>query len=465
MANDIGLLAYKLFQAAIELPQTERQRFIAAHAGAEPEVAAAAASLLRDFEEGEDREPGSAVNLPEWGRGREGSLVGDWRIEEHIKQGGFGRVYRAWRTVPAGKEEAAIKFLDMAPGEIPRFLRERQTLADLNHEDICKFIDAGTTPGGVPYMVMDYVAGVPITQYCDHRRLTIPERLRLFVKLCKAVEYAHEQRVLHRDLKPANILVTDAGAVRILDFGVAQLLDRGQAVERLTKPGDSPWTRAYASPEQVNGDGLSFATDVYALGVLLYELVTGQRPFSDFALNGADWMQVICERAPRPPSQALLETSEPGSGTTSRISVTSAHSRVYSPRRLSRVLKGNLDAVILKALRKDPAQRYPRADRLRFDIENFLERLPVTARRSSLWERSRNWSSRHRFASIVSVVWAIWLIILLNLGLVRDIEYREQLREEERSMQRLRYLMEDGLPGFEKGLPNDPSTKETRLLA
>src|ERR1039457_1570400 len=139
---------------------------------------------------------------------------------------------------------------------------------------------------------MEYVAGLPITRYCDYHRKTVKERLKLFVRLCAAVEYAHEHQVLHRDLKPANILVTAAGAVRVMDFGIAKLLDLGQgSVERLTKPGEAPWTKAYASPEQLTGEGLSFATDVYALGVLLYELLTGQLPFSDFALSGPDWMR------------------------------------------------------------------------------------------------------------------------------------------------------------------------------
>jgi serine/threonine protein kinase len=467
MANDIQLRAYQLFRAALEKPRAEREDLIAARAASEPEVVAAAIRMLRDFEEGADREPGEAVILPEWASAREGSLVGDWRIEEHLQPGGFGRVYRAWRPAPGGKEEAAIKFLDIAPSEVPRFLRERQTLADLDHEGICKFIDGGTTSGGVPYLVMEYVAGLPITRYCDYHRMTITERLKLFVKLCQAVEYAHQHRVLHRDLKPANIFVTAARAVRVLDFGVAKLLDTGQGGgERLTKPGDAPWTKAYASPEQIEGGDLSFATDVYALGVVLYELVTGQLPFSRFALSGRDWMCVIAKREPLPPSQALLiEESDATSGTPPRIPETAAQFRGGSPSRLKRMLTGNLDAVILKALRKNPRERYARVDRLRSDIERFLDGLPVTARRSSLWERAWTWSSRHRFAAAVAVAWTLWLVLTLHVGFLRDSRYRAELRAQEDAMRRLRYLAGVGLPRIEKALRPDPEGGEARLVA
>jgi serine/threonine protein kinase len=457
--------AYRLFLAALQAPEADRQRLLADTAEADPTVVSMAVEMLREYEEGEDPEPGIAV-LQEWARNRENTVVAGWKIGSRVSAlGGFGRVYRASRPALGGEEETAIKFLDMAPAEVPRFLRERQTLADLNHEGICKFIDGGTTEGGVPYIVMEYVSGLPITRFCDHHRKTVTERLELFVKLCHAVEYAHEHRVLHRDLKPANVLVTAAGAVRVLDFGVARLLDPGQGSPAcLTKPGDAPWTKAYASPEQVKGECLSFATDVYGLGVVLYELVTGQLPFSERALEGPDWMRVICEREPVPPSHALLERQDEGAGATPLISETAAQLRGAAPSRLKRLLAGNLDAVILKALRKDPRERYQRVDRLRLDIECFLNRLPVTARRSSFLERTRNWSARHRFSATVFVASALWMAVWLGFDLVEEYHHRARVREGERVVQQLRYLAKDGLPSIDKALKEERATRETRIL-
>jgi tRNA A-37 threonylcarbamoyl transferase component Bud32 len=312
---------------------------------------------------------------------------------------------------------------------------------------------------------MEYVSGLPITRFCDHHRKTVTDRLGLFVKLCYAVEYAHEHRVLHRDLKPANVLVTAAGAVRVLDFGVARLLDPGQGSPAcLTKPGDAPWTKAYASPEQVKGENPSFATDVYALGVVLYDLVTGQLPFSDHALEGPDWMRVICEREPVPPSHALLERQDDGASATPLIPETAAKLRGAAPSRLKRLLAGNLDAVILKALRKDPRERYQRVDRLRLDIECFLNRLPVTARRSSFLERTRNWSARHPFSATVFVASALWMAVGLGFDLVEEYHHRARVREGERAVQQLRYLAKDGLPSIDKALKEERASRETRIL-
>jgi serine/threonine protein kinase len=464
MPNDIQLRAYELFLEALKHSDGERESFIAAAAETDARIAVQAAKLLKDYQStGElDLSPPFQLHYSD----RVSTHSGGWLVDRQLGLGGFGSVYHALRLGPGGEEEAAIKFLDIAPFAVPRFHRERQTLADLNHEGICKFIDGGTAEDGTPYMVMEYVSGLPITRYCDHSRMTITERLKLFLKLCHAVEYAHERRVLHRDLKPANILVTAAGAVRVLDFGVAKLLDPQSPAGRLTKPGEAPWTKAYASPEQVEGGDLSFATDVYALGVLLYELVTGELPFSEFALSGPDWVLTITQREPLPPSQALLiHEPSPGAGSSQHFPETAAALRGEAPSKLKRVLAGNLDAVVLKALSKDPRRRYPRVDRLRLDIEFFLEGLPVIARRSSLWERARNWSSRHRFAAAIGAAWTLWMAVVLNIGLVRDIQYGAELRKQEDAMQRLRYLAETGLPNIENAMPAGPKAREERVLA
>ncbi|MEI9975274.1 MAG: serine/threonine-protein kinase [Ignavibacteriota bacterium] len=464
MAQDIQSQAYQLLKSAWGRPEPERESFILANA-AQPEVAAAAIRMLRSAVDVEALAPPEVVVLPESFRNREGSLVNEWHIEKLLGSGGFGCVYRGWRRVPGGEEEVAIKFLDMALTEMPRFLRERQTLADLDHEGVCKFIDGGSTPGGIPYMVMEYVTGRPITRYCDFHRRSITERLKLFVKLCHAVEYAHEHRVLHRDLKPANILVTAAGAVRVLDFGVARLLDPASGIsECLTKEGVFPWTKAYAAPEQINGGELSFATDVYALGVILYELVTGLLPFSESALSGPDWMRVVAELEPLPPSQAILIEAVESNGQSKHLLETAANLRGGSPSRLRRVLSGNLDAVILKTLRKDPESRYTRVERLRLDVERFLDGLPVTARRSGFWERASNWSARNRVTAIALVVSSLWTVAEFGLRFPQLIEYKAALHGEEESVQRLQYLTGTGFQSMEQALPRVPESREARLL-
>jgi serine/threonine protein kinase len=192
MTDDTRSRAYQLLRAACDLPHAERERFLAEKQAEEPEAALAAARMLRESELSGTIEPPEVISLGGWGIDREGTVVDGWKIEELLEQGGFGRVYRASRPTADGeKEVVAVKFLDMAPAQVARFLRERQTIADLNHEGICKFIDGGTTPDATPYMVMEYVPGIPITSYCNKGRLSITQRLKLFVRLCQAVEYAH----------------------------------------------------------------------------------------------------------------------------------------------------------------------------------------------------------------------------------------------------------------------------------
>jgi serine/threonine-protein kinase len=467
MTDDTRSRAYQLLRAACDLPYDEREGFLAEKQVEEPEAALAAARMLRNSDVSGDIVPPQVISLGGWGIDREGSVIDDWHIHELLEQGGFGRVYRASQPTSDGeKEVVAIKFLDMAPAQVARFLRERQTLAELSHEGICKFVDGGTTPDGTPYMVMEYVPGIPITSFCNKDRLSITQRLKLFVKLCQAVEYAHQQGVLHRDLKPANILVTTAGVVRVIDFGVARLLDPiGRNAQPLTKVGEAPWTKAYAAPEQVQGGDLSLATDVYCLGVVLYELVSGQLPFSELALNGPDWVQVIAEREPLPPSQAFLaEASHTAKGGFRESAEAEARLRRTSPSQLKRKLAGNLDAVVLKALRKTASHRYARVERLRSDIELLLEGLPVTVRRCGLWERVRNRSAKCPATTALIVASILCLVYPFSQGFPGQIADRVALQEREDAVGRLQHLTESGLPGIEDSLPRAPEARAVRLL-
>jgi len=467
MTDETRSRAYQLLKAAGDMPQADADQFLAERSAEEPEAAGAAARMLARSRVTGDFALPNAITFGEWARDRKGTTVGDWHIGDLLAPGGFGRVYRARRRTAGGEhEEVAIKFLDMLPDQVERFLRERQTLADLNHEGICKFIDGGTTPDGTPYMVMEYVAGLPITIYCDEHSLSVAERLKLFVKLCHAVEYAHQQRVLHRDLKPANVLVTRAGAVRVIDFGIARLLDPVKAgSERLTMFGESIWTRTHASPEQVIGGDLTLSTDVYGLGVVLYELLSGQLPFSESALSGPDWAGVIAEQEPLPPSQAsLVERSDESYGGSVITAEDSAHLRGTSPRRLKRKLAGNLDAIVMNTLRKAPDQRYRRVERLRSDIELVLEGLPVTVRNCGLWERVRNRAVKCPVAATLIVASFLSVAYPFSRGFPGQIEDRVALHELDDALLRLQGLAERGLPRIEDSIPSGPENREVRLL-
>ena len=466
MTKDEWERAFRLFEAVRQNPESEIPGILASSQETDHAVIAAAIRMLESFhrqDHGDIEIPGSELKLPESAGDREGSAINGWLIGRSLGAGGSGRVYLAERPSPRGAEMAAIKFLDHAVVDTKRFQRERQLLADLDHEGIAKFIEGGTTARGVPYLVMEYIPGLPITNHCELQKFPITKRLGLFVSLCRAVEYAHDHRVIHRDLKPLNILVTSGpkGSVRVLDFGIAKLLEPTHAGEpAITRADQALWTREYAAPEQVDGGDVSFATDVYALGLLLYELVTGGRPFSDFALSGTDWRQVICERDPIPPSAAMkLESRDPET-----IPPQTQSTRYRGrPSRLERAMAGDLDAVILKALEKSPGKRYQRVDQFRQQIERIRNGLPVDARTTGWFEKLFKWSLMNPRTAAALVVGVLWTATVLHLGALQYTDYNAQLENEARAVRRFRYLTEEALPGVEKALQREPRSDDARL--
>jgi serine/threonine-protein kinase len=271
----------------------------------------------------------------------------------------MGAVYLAERADGAFEQQVALKVVrrGMDTGDIlRRFITERQILASLRHPSIAGLVDGGQSPDGQPWFAMELVEGEPITTYCDSRRLGIDERLRLFERACDAVRAAHRASVIHRDLKPSNILVTRDGHVQLLDFGISKQLPADGSAATLTGTWQRMLTPEYASPEQVRGDATSPATDIYALGIVLYELLTGQRAQRVPSNRPADVVRVICQVDAEPPSLAI--DREP----------LAAISRSTEPRALQRALRGDLDAIVLKTLRKAPAERYATVDQLLEDL-------------------------------------------------------------------------------------------------
>lgn len=356
-----------------------------------------------------------------------GQRLGPYRLLEEIGSGGMGEVYRAVRADDEYHQQVAIKLVragvDAAfVGE--RLRAERQILARFEHPHIARLLDGGTTPEGVPYLVMELIEGQPITSYCDGRRLDTTARLELFLLACSAVRYAHQHMVIHRDLKPSNILVTAEGSPKLLDFGIAKILERGSIPVRAgaTINAFRILTPKYASPEQLEGAAVSAASDVYSLGVILCELLTGAVPFCRDDHMASDVVKEVFDTEPRRPSALVMRPAVP----TDLDGAAAA--REVSRDRLRRRLQGDLDNIVLKALRKDPKQRYGTVEALAEDIRRHLEHLPVTARRPTLYYHASTFVARHWIGVAASA-----LIVLALAGGIAGATREAQIAEAERA--------------------------------
>jgi serine/threonine-protein kinase len=340
--------------------------------------------------------------------------IGPYRVVRELGRGGMGVVYLAERVDGEFRREVAIKLLRNSPDADElhrRFIAERQILASLSHPHIAQLLDGGTTQGQLPYLVMEYVDGLPITTYCDRHSLDVASRLRLFVDVCRAVNSAHQNLVIHRDIKPGNILVTAAGQVKLLDFGIAKLLNSAMGGTTMphTHTAFRVMTPDYASPEQVRGDPLTTGSDVYALGVVLYELLAGRRPYNVRTGGERELQELVCEREPERPSTWATRAPSPDElEAPSPAEVASL--RCTSPERLERTLTGDLDAIVMMALRKEPRRRYGSAELLAEDIERHLNGLPVLARHPSRAYYLGKFLRRHRAAVSLGAVAALSLV-------------------------------------------------------
>ena len=334
----------------------------------------------------------------------EGRVIGPYKLIRRVGSGGMGSVYAAARMDRSFEKIVAIKLIK--PGMdsedvLRRFRNERQVLAALEHPNIARLLDGGSTPEGSPFLVMEYVEGMPITRYCDVSRLGVTERLRLFQGVCSAVQCAHRNLVIHRDLKPGNILVTPLGVPKLLDFGIAKLLHAGPGMEDapFTRTSVRPMTPQYASPEQVRGDPITTVSDVYALGVLLYELLTGRLPYRLKTGSAPEIEHAIRDAEPERPSVALKRVSMLGAPTPQTLS----ERRAATPDKLRRQLRGDLDVILMTALRKEPQRRYSSVERLAGDIDSYLENRPVAARKDTWMYRAGKFAARNRAGAAIAV--------------------------------------------------------------
>jgi serine/threonine protein kinase len=342
----------------------------------------------------------------------EGRRLGAYRITREIGHGGMGAVYLAARADDVFHKQVAIKIVrtGLANADLlRRFHQEREILASLDHPAVARVIDGGSTEEGLPYLVMEYVDGRPIDAWCDQRRLNVSERLKLFRSVCAAVQHAHQRLVLHRDMKPAHILVTANGDVKLLDFGIAKLFaDEGLArTQPETETAMRIMTPEYASPEQVRGDAVHTASDVYALGVVLYELLTGRWPYGVRGRLLYDVIRAICDEEPTRPSIAVSPMEEAPPANVAEGSVNA----------LRRRLEGDLDNILLKALEKDPSRRYTSVEQFSEDIRRHLEGFPVSARKDTVAYRTHKFVRRHRIgvAAAAVIVMSLFLSTLTTL--------------------------------------------------
>jgi len=409
-----------LFDAALELPPAQRRAHVTANCGHDAELALEVLSLLKadaarpDFLEGMAADLASVVTDGEPEDSLIGQALGRYTIAERLAAGGMGAVYLAHRSDGSYQEQVAIKVIRRGLDTeqlIARFRAERQILARLRHPGIANLLDGGITADGRPYLVMEYVDGRPLDQYCEEEALTLPARLRLFGTVCEVVQHAHRNLVVHRDLKPGNILVTAAGEVKLMDFGIAKLLagDADQPIGGApdTLPGLKVMTPGWAAPEQIRGESVTTATDVFGLGLVLFRLLTGNQAFGDHTSTADDLATATCEDEPRRPSRSAGK----------------AHADLG--------LDQDLDNICLKALRRRPEQRYASPGHLADDLQRYLDGRPVLARPASLRYRTSKLLRRHRRAFLAAATVVALIIaggVYDNLRLARE---RDRARQGE----------------------------------
>jgi len=436
----------ELFARAVELPDGEREALLAAACGDDEALRDEVRSLLHADATGHSFLDGRAIDAlggapalaaDEGADAVEGRVIGPYRLVRRIGVGGMGAVYLAERADGQFEQRIALKIIKrgMDSDEIlRRFHYERQILARLAHPHIARLLDGGVSEEGVPYFTLEYVDGEPIDRYCDAHGLRIEERLRLFETALEAVTHAQHNLVVHRDLKPSNVMVTADGTVKLLDFGIAKLLGEDDTGGGLTRTGHRIMTPGYAAPEQVRGEPVTTATDVYALGVVLYELLTGHRPYGLVEETPGDLERAILETQPARPSAVVARPAARrlGSTTTTTTAEQLSERRAARPRELRRQLAGDLDNIVLMALRKEPDRRYGSAERFLEDIQRYRAGRPVAARPDTVRYRMQKFVQRNRVgvATGAAIVVGVAALVVFYTGKLRTERDRARVEAE-----------------------------------
>ncbi|HJQ27062.1 MAG TPA: serine/threonine-protein kinase [Blastocatellia bacterium] len=418
----------RLFHAALERLPGERRAFLDSECTGSEALRQAVEQLLvaheqaASFIEAPALQRAAPLLAGEAAAAIEGRAIGPYRIIREIGHGGMGAVYLAARADDEYRKQVAIKLIRRGLDTqeiVRRFIGERQILANLDHPNIARLYDGGTTPDGLPYIVMEFVEGLPLIEHCERRGLTTVERLKLFRSVCAAVHYAHQNLVIHRDIKPSNILVTEDGTAKLLDFGIAKVLraDAAESGGEATRTELRALTPEYASPEQIRGERMTTASDVYSLGVVLYQLLTGLRPYRLTSDDPLEISRAICEQQPEKPSDAA----------TPRHRVAASQ------------LKGDLDNIILMAMRKEPQRRYSSVEQFADDIRRSMEGLPVLARQDTFGYRAAKFVRRNKALATAAALIALTLIagIIATAWQARRAAEQSRLATEQRDRARL----------------------------
>lgn len=462
----------EIFQSALDTEPESRSAYLDSACGDDLHLRAEIESLLASHENSDLTsaafDDGMKLLEHRASQLREDSRIGPYRVLREIGYGGMGSVYLAARADDAYRKLVAIKIIRRGLDTddiIQRFRSERQILASLEHPNITRLLDAGSTDDGLPYFVMEYIDGEPIDQYCDTRKLNTTERLKLFQSVCAAVHYAHQNLVIHRDIKPGNVLVTKGGTPRLLDFGVAKLLTQGASDTTVTVV--RRLTPEYASPEQVRGDTITTASDVYSLGVLLYRLLTGHSPYRVSARSATGMERAVCDEEPERPSAVIPRRASQATRDTAaamapvpalalpkdlgdfaqsgnpEVQMMPSDTREGTPDKLRRRIEGDLDNIILKALRKEPQRRYASAEQLSEDITRHLSNLPVIARPDTRGYRTAKFVQRH----LAGVVAAAIVFLSLTGGIATAL-WQAHIAKQQRDRAHLEQAKADRIKSF-----------------
>jgi len=479
-ANERWERLQELFSRAVELRGAERKALVEKETAGDSELRTELLELLACDNDGARTGPltlalGAALDTTTRDRRKAlvGRVVGNYKLVSVLGHGGTGTVYLGERADRQYSAQVAVKIVDNGTmqGELGlRFRAERQILASLNHPNIARLLDAGETEDGNPYLVMEYVHGEPLDRYSDRQQLGLRERLQLFVDICSAVQYAHQNLVVHRDLKPANILVTAEGTPKLLDFGIAKLLDAGDsaAAMALTRMNDRLLTPEYASPEQILGRPVTTGSDVYALGVVLYELLTGLRPYVvPASASQLELERSICITDPLRPSAAVKRARESGplEGQSEVLAVAAA--RRLAPDKLQKRLAGDIDAIVMRALRKEPQHRYNSIEQLTADVRRYLSREPVSARQGNWLYYSQRFVRRHAFgvsAGAAFIVFIIAFAIMMSVQRQTIAEQRDRAELEGEHAEGVSNLMLDVFEVADPGWNGGKETTAKELL-
>ncbi|MDH5830538.1 serine/threonine-protein kinase [Luteimonas sp. M1R5S18] len=437
-----------LLDALLELDEAARASSLASLREDDPQLADDLEELIA-LEAGGDDFLNEPLIAPNPGV-QAGASVGPYELERMLGEGGMGQVWLARRADGLYQRRVALKLLRPGladPNLRLRFTRERQILARLEHPHIARLLDAGISSDNQPYLALEYVEGEPITDWCRARDPGVMARVHLFMQVCEAVSHAHTNLIVHRDLKPSNILVTPLDDVRLLDFGIAKLLDTPEQALDHTRTGLRTFTLHYAAPEQIRGEPVTTMTDVYSLGVVLYELLADRKPYQLKRPSDAQWEDAILNVDPQRPSQVLQRAAGEDGAPDARA------------RRRAREVTGDLDNIVLKALSKKPEQRYPSVEALALDLQRWLDGKPVHARAQSMSYRLRKYVRRHRW--VLSTAAAVSLVVVSALGIVAW-QARQALDESARAQAMQNFVV--GLFETAGDVPSDASVDVRQLI-